>query len=106
MNPKLLLCFALVLSGGLFGCSTAHHQLSGLPIRSHNPQCGLTFYLPASWQGYLVLTQQCEGETYLPKDDKDVVLERGSVIEQGTYDELVAINGAFASLLKSQQARE
>ena len=23
MNPKILLCFALVLSGGLFGCSTA-----------------------------------------------------------------------------------
>jgi hypothetical protein len=26
MNPKLILCLALVLSGDLFGCSTASHQ--------------------------------------------------------------------------------
>jgi len=26
MNPKLLLCLALVLSGGLFGCSSVHER--------------------------------------------------------------------------------
>jgi hypothetical protein len=28
MKPKLLLCFALVLSGGWFGCSTAHRPVA------------------------------------------------------------------------------
>jgi len=34
------------------------------------------------------------------------VLSAGVVIEMGTYEELVAKGGAFASLLKSQQARD
>jgi hypothetical protein len=79
MKPKLILCLALVLSGGLFGCAT-NHQLTGLPIRYHNAQCDFTFYLPASWQDYSILTQQWEGEKYLPEKDKDVVLARGSII--------------------------
>ena len=37
MKPKLILCLALVLSGGLFGCSTAHRttairQTDSLPL--------------------------------------------------------------------------
>jgi hypothetical protein len=81
MNPKFLLCLALVLGGGLFGCSTAYNQLSGLPIRYHNSQYDLTLYLPTDWKGYSVLTDEWEGETYLPEKDKDVVLARGPIIE-------------------------
>ena len=37
MNPKIILCLALVLSGGLFGCSTVQHStknvhLVGIPL--------------------------------------------------------------------------
>ena len=80
MNPKLLLCLALALSGGLIGCSTAHNDLSGLPIRYHNAQYDFTFNLPATWKGSSVLTQHWEGETYLREKDKDVVLARGPMI--------------------------
>ncbi len=80
MKPKLILCLALVLSGGLFGCSTANHQLSGLPVRYHNAQYDLTFYLPTDWKNYSVLLQEWGGETYLLKEDKDVVLAHGPII--------------------------
>jgi hypothetical protein len=80
MKPKLILCLALVLSGGLFGCSTNRNQLSGLPIRYHNAQYNFTFYLPTDWKNYSVLTQQWDGETYLLKEDKDVVLAHGPII--------------------------
>ena len=80
MNPKLVLCLVLVLSGGLFGCSTNRNQLSDLPIRYHNAQDDFTFYLPASWKGYSVAAKQWEGETYLPKKNKDVVLAHGPII--------------------------
>jgi hypothetical protein len=79
VNPKLILCLALVLSGGLFGCTT-DHQLTGLPIRYYNAQCNFTFYLPTNWQGYSVLMEEWEGKTYLPEKDKDVVLSRGPII--------------------------
>jgi hypothetical protein len=79
MKPKLLLCLALVLSGGLFGCAT-NHQLTGLPIHYHNARYDFTFYLPAGWQGYSILTQQWEGEKYLPEKDNAVVLARGPII--------------------------
>jgi hypothetical protein len=80
MKPKIILCLALVLSVGLFGCSTANNRLSGLPIRYHNAQYDLTFYLPADWKNYSVLTQQWDGEKYLPEKDISVVLTRGSII--------------------------
>jgi hypothetical protein len=79
MMLKIILCLALVLSAGLFGCAT-NPQLNGLPIRYHNSQYDFTFYLPASWQRHSILTQQWEGETYLPEKDKDVVLARGPII--------------------------
>ena len=42
------------------GCSSMHvaSQPSGLPIRYHDAQYSLTFFLPASWQGYTVLTER------------------------------------------------
>ena len=80
IKPKLILCLTLVLSGGLFGCSTMHNHLSGLPIRYHNAQYDLTFYLPADWKNYSVLTQQWGDEDYLPALDKTVVAEHGQMI--------------------------
>jgi len=88
MKPKLILCLALVLSGGLFGCSTAvtnvntsaPNRLSDLPIRYHNSRYDFTFFLPTSWQGYSVLIQQWEGQTYSAAVDRLVVTGHGSMI--------------------------
>jgi hypothetical protein len=77
---KLILCLALVLSGGLIGCATNRNQLSGLPIRYHNAQYDFTFYLPVNWQRYSVLMDEWEGDKYLPEKDTDVVLARGPII--------------------------
>ncbi len=79
MKPKLIFCLVFIVSGGLFGCAT-NNQLTSLPIRYDNAQYGFTFYLPVNWQGYSILTQQWEGETYLPEKDVDVVLARGPII--------------------------
>ena len=51
-----------------------------LPLLYHNAQYDFTFFLPASWQGYSVLTQQWEGHTYSAAADKEVALEHGPVI--------------------------
>jgi hypothetical protein len=80
MNVKLILCLVVVFSGGLFGCSTMVKHPSDLPLRYHNAQYGFTFFLPASWKGYSVLTQQWEGETYSREKDTEVVLARGPII--------------------------
>lgn len=42
------------------GCSSmkAAKRPDGLPLRYHNERYNLTFYLPASWQGYSVSIQQ------------------------------------------------
>jgi hypothetical protein len=80
MKPYVIL-FTLVLSGGLLGCSTSgSDQPAGLPIRYHNAQYDLTVFLPASWKGYSVRTQQWAGETYSPEKDTKVVLARGPLI--------------------------
>ncbi len=45
------------------GCTstTAPKPSAGLPLRYHNSQYGLTFFLPADWRGYSVVTQQWDG---------------------------------------------
>src|SRR5690242_5608229 len=58
VKSKLILCLALIFSGGLIGCSTTEHHPSGLPIRYHNAQYDFTFYLPKSWKGYSVVTNE------------------------------------------------
>jgi hypothetical protein len=80
VKSKLILGLALVLSGGLFGCSTTHDHLSGLPIHYHNPQYDFTFSLPASWRGYSVLTEQWDGGHYSPVLDDTVFTEQGQEI--------------------------
>jgi hypothetical protein len=81
VKPKLLLCLALVLIGGLFGCSTtASNHPFGLPLRYHNAQNNFTFFLPASWRGYSALIQQWNGETYSPTADKLIVTGHGPII--------------------------
>jgi hypothetical protein len=80
MNPKLLLGLALVLSGGLFGCSTNRNHLSGLPIRYHNAQYKLTFYLPTDWKDCSALTQQWAGEKYVSDKDAVVTVAHGPII--------------------------
>jgi len=80
VKSKLILCLALVLSGGLFGCSTTHTDLSVLPIRYHNEQYDFTFSLPASWRGYSVLIQQWDAPLYSADDQKVVGTEHGPII--------------------------
>jgi hypothetical protein len=169
MKPKLILCLALILSGGLFGCSTVHdnqlsvtqreqvkralatlkpgmtqqqvmdtlsktpwkqlecivegggsqsyswhlystenaanlllvfngttnppqfvkYELCGdgwktdLPLRYHNAQYDLTFYLPESWKCYLVLTDEWNAplvESPSDSTDKAIGTETGPII--------------------------
>jgi hypothetical protein len=81
MKNKIILCLALVLSGGLFGCSTTtKNRPSDLPVIYHNAKYDFTFFLPASWQGYSVLIQQWDGENYLSTEDKDVIVGHGAII--------------------------
>jgi len=75
MKPKLIHGLALVLSGVWFGCSTA-----ALPIRYHNAQYDLAFYLPTDWKNYSVLTQQWNGEKYAPDKDAVVTMAHGPII--------------------------
>ena len=44
------------------GCGSINiaNQPSSLPVRYHNAQYGLTFFMPASWRGYAVLIEPFE----------------------------------------------
>jgi hypothetical protein len=88
MNPKIILCLALVLSGGVLGCSTtvgnrslnAPNPPADLPVRCHNAQYDFTFFLPASWRGYSVLVQQWDGKRYSTAKDEIVEAGHGPII--------------------------
>jgi hypothetical protein len=82
MKPKLILGLALVLSGGLFGCSATHKDLTGLPFHYQNTQYDLTFSLPAGWQGYAVLIQEWKASLYATNNPSGTVVgtERGPII--------------------------
>jgi hypothetical protein len=102
MNPKPLLCLALVLSGVLFGCSTtvsnvsSNHQMSpsGLPILYRNPQYNFTFFLPASWEGYAVLTEQWRADqTHLAEPEHgSMIILRNPHWQAGTPCEDIPIH--------------
>ncbi len=80
MKPKFALCLALILSISLMGCSSFQHHPAGLPIRYHNAQYQLTFYLPDAWRGYSVLTNYWDGQAYSPVQDKIIELASGPII--------------------------
>jgi hypothetical protein len=83
MKPMRLFLYALaiaaLLCSGCYGLNGPSHP-STLPLSYHNEQYDFTFFLPASWQGYSVLTQQWNGQTYSPGTDKVVETEHGPVI--------------------------
>ena len=41
------------------------------------------------------------GITYLPKVDKIIVLDKGTISEVGTYNELISFDGAFAEFIRT-----
>jgi hypothetical protein len=80
MKPKLILCLALILSGGLFGCSTTVKHPPGLSLRYHNAQYGLTFFLPASWKGHSVLIEQWDADLHSADYQTVIGTEHGPII--------------------------
>jgi hypothetical protein len=64
------------------GCGNigAQFQPSTLPLCYRNDKYDLTFFLPASWQGYSVLLQQWDGVAYSPAADKTIVTGHGMMI--------------------------
>jgi hypothetical protein len=80
VNTWFIVCLALVLSGGLFGCSTAAKHPSGLPLRYDNKQYGFTFFLPATWKGYSVLIQEWNAELRSADYQTAIGRERGPII--------------------------
>jgi len=80
MRNKITLSAALVLSAVLFGCSTPAKQPSELPLRYHNAQYGLTFFLPADWKGYSILMQQWNAQLESADYQKVIGAERGPII--------------------------
>jgi hypothetical protein len=58
------------------GCSSldAPNQPPSLPLCYHNSQYGLTFFLPATWQGYSVSVQQLEDEKYSSAEGQSILV--------------------------------
>lgn len=80
MKSKSFAIFALVLAIGLMGCSTVQNRPAGLPIHYHNAHYQFSFYLPAAWRGYSVLTEQWNGQMYSSAADTIVTVEHGPMI--------------------------
>jgi hypothetical protein len=79
---KRFLCASIVAAlivSGCYGLNGPAHP-STLPLTCRNAPYDFTFYLPASWQEYSVLTEQWNGQTYVPATDKSEVTEHGPVI--------------------------
>jgi len=70
---------AALLATGCGSLNAPNHP-SDLTLCYHNAQYGLSFFLPANWQGYSVLIQQWEGVTYSAAEDKTVVVGHGPMI--------------------------
>src|SRR5512133_1678455 len=74
-----IVCSAALVASGCHSLETASHP-SGLPIGYRNAQCGLTFFLPASWQGYSVLIQEWDAPLHSADYQTEVGRERGPII--------------------------
>src|SRR5256885_1363193 len=80
MRTFAQMCPILALLATGCGNLDAPNEISGLPLRFHNAQYGLTFFLPIGWRGYSVLTQQWDGEKYSPAAAKVVGVSHGPMI--------------------------
>ena len=80
MKPKLILCLAFVLSGGLFGCKTA--QPSDAQIYYNDAKYDFTFSLPAEWRGYSIVMERWDAPLYETADSSEKVVgtENGPLI--------------------------
>jgi hypothetical protein len=79
---KTLLFASSISALLLVGCGSlnAPKHPSDLPLRYHNARYGLTFFLPASWQGYSVLIQQWDAPLSSADYQTEVGRERGPII--------------------------
>ncbi len=71
---------SLALLGASCGSLNAPSQPSGLPLRYHNAQYGLTFFLPASWRGYSVLIQRWDAPLRSADYQTEIGREDGPII--------------------------
>ena len=76
---SLLVCGTALLAASCHSLKTAS-QPSGLPLRYHNAQYGLTFFLPAGWRGYSVLVQQWDAPLHSADYQSEVGRESGPII--------------------------
>ena len=68
-----MLAIVVLLTTGCGSLNTPN-QPSGLPLRYHNAQYDLTFFLPASWRDYSVSVQQLDDERYSPTEGRQILV--------------------------------
>jgi hypothetical protein len=69
---------ALLVTG--CGSPNVARQSASLPVRYHNAQYGLTFFLPASWRGYTVSTEPFEVSLSSPDYQHEIGTEHLRII--------------------------
>jgi len=62
------------------GCASAQTHPSGLPLSYRNKEYAVAFFLPASWQNFLVLSNHWEGISHLPGKDVPAITTGGPII--------------------------
>jgi len=75
-----LTCASAITALLVAGCGCLSDPPSNASLHYRDPGYGFTFSLPASWQGYSVLAEQWEGQTYSAAVDSLVVAEHGPMI--------------------------
>jgi hypothetical protein len=108
MKPKLILCLSLVLSGGLFGCSTTHWSSSEadtdtkLPVRFNNYRELYAFIeartyggMPTNMDTTLAMASDSETKIVTLSDDKIpyVYLVTPHLYDGGIYDHIRGAQG-------------
>jgi hypothetical protein len=79
------LLFSLLVCGTALLTASCHStkpvgQPSGLPLRYHNAQYGLTLFLPANWRRFSVLIQQWDAPLSSADYRTEVGRERGPIV--------------------------